>query len=206
MKSYNRKITPVANKKCSYCKITKSSDEFHRNKNYADGIDKRCKSCKKNENKKIKLNNKITISSKQCKSCNEIKLIDSYHKDASRRDGYSRICKLCAIQNVSKWAKENSHRSTKNKQLYRAKKFNARPDWLSKEHIEDIDFIYWFSEQIKGLHGNNYHVDHIHALQGKNFSGLHVPWNLQVLSSSSNIAKGNRPPREEAETFWENVN
>lgn len=67
------------------------------------------------------------------------------------------------------------------------------PDWLSEQHKNDIDTLYNECKLLNKEHGDRqYHVDHQIPLNGEFVSGLHVPWNLQVLHSSDNLSKGNR--------------
>jgi hypothetical protein len=75
---------------------------------------------------------------------------------------------------------------------YHATKLNATPSWLTEEHHEQIKLIYAHAKECEVLTGDSYHVDHIVPLQGESVSGLHVPWNLQVLPADLNIAKSNK--------------
>lgn len=65
----------------------------------------------------------------------------------------------------------------------------ARRHKTSRQQISKI-----YKEQIKQIYRNcpeGYEVDHIIPINGKNVCGLHVPWNLQYLTSEDNLKKGN---------------
>ena len=69
---------------------------------------------------------------------------------------------------------------------YRASKKQAMPRWLLEEDLEEIKRMY------EVAYKENKHVDHIVPLNGKNVCGLHVPWNLQLLTQEENCSKGNK--------------
>lgn len=91
----------------------------------------------------------------------------------------------------SDWKKNNKHLVCAQAAKRRSSKLNATPEWLTKEHHEQIKLIYAHAKECELLTGERYHVDHIIPLQGENVSGLHVPWNLQVLPADINIKKSN---------------
>lgn len=72
-----------------------------------------------------------------------------------------------------------------------ARKKKATPNWLSKEHLNEISEFYRFADILSKTTGIPHHVDHIEPLQGCAASGLHVPWNLQVLTAAENTSKSN---------------
>lgn len=70
-----------------------------------------------------------------------------------------------------------------------AAKMQRTPGWLD---ADDFRPFYELARQRTEETGIPHHVDHIVPLQGKLVSGLHVPWNLQVLPAKANQSKGNR--------------
>lgn len=73
-------------------------------------------------------------------------------------------------------------------QAYRGR---AAPKWLTAEHKAQIRKFYAIARWAMEETGEAYHVDHIVPIRGKHVCGLHVPWNLQVLSASENQRKSN---------------
>ena len=56
---------------------------------------------------------------------------------------------------------------------------------------DEIHAIYLECQRITQSTGIQHHVDHIVPLNGKSVTGLHVPWNLQILTAVDNIRKSN---------------
>lgn len=88
-----------------------------------------------------------------------------------------------------KWFKANRAVMNKHSAAYRAQLSNAAPEWTDWEAIAAIyaDCAKTVSET-----GVQHNVDHIIPINGKDVCGLHVWWNLRVITESDNCKKGNR--------------
>jgi len=163
----------VRYKFCNTCKQDKDVDSFGIKKGkggklYLRGL---CKSCHTEYNLISRKKAGRKTSPKTAQRSRE-RALDYYYKYKNTPGFKSKVC-ACAA----------NHRSVKLK---------ATPQWLTKPQAEQINNFYWLAKDLKAVSGQDYHVDHIVPLQGKNVCGLHVPWNLQVLPSDINLSKGNR--------------
>ncbi len=80
----------------------------------------------------------------------------------------------------------------------------ARVEWAKRRaikisatlpgHEEEIAIIYRRAMIMSNLTGTKYSVDHVWPLRGKRATGLHVPWNLQVIPLTENNKKQNSEP------------
>ena len=68
----------------------------------------------------------------------------------------------------------------------------ATPKWLTKEQKIEIRAFYQESERLKRETGVDHEVDHIVPLRGEFVSGLHVPWNLRVITADENQKKNRK--------------
>jgi len=90
------------------------------------------------------------------------------------------------------WARKNPARVlgwTRQRQLA---KINRTPAWLTDDDRWMIDQAYELAALRTQVFGFMWHVDHIFPLQGRTVSGLHTPYNLQVIPGAENLRKGNR--------------
>lgn len=66
------------------------------------------------------------------------------------------------------------------------------PSWVNQEEIYKI----YEKCQEMNKYGRKYSVDHIWPLNNKDFCGLHVPWNLRIITIEENSSKCNKRPNE----------
>jgi uncharacterized protein YdaU (DUF1376 family) len=72
-----------------------------------------------------------------------------------------------------------------------ATKLNATPKWLTKNQRSDIAAIYAEAATKTASTGVRHQVDHIIPLRSKIVCGLHVAWNLRVITAEENMRKSN---------------
>lgn len=71
----------------------------------------------------------------------------------------------------------------------RCAKLRRTPSWTDFSKIRDI---YAERRKLSEETGIEYHVDHIIPLQGENVCGLHVHYNLQIITAKENLSKKNK--------------
>ena len=140
---------------------------------------------------------------KICNKCGLEKAFEQFHKAKKEKDGFQAYCKDCKTEyqknNAKKhnlsakiWRKNNPDKRAATHAKRRAEKLQATPQWLTKEQFLQIEGFYKLAKLMEKQLGGKYDVDHIVPFNGSNVSGLHVPWNLQVLTKKENIKKSNK--------------
>jgi 5-methylcytosine-specific restriction endonuclease McrA len=174
-------------KSCSTCKEHQALTEFARDKRNNDGLSGSCRSCQR-------------LSSKKYYQANLVKsraIRKEYQKENPDKSNLSskkwkEENPQKVIEMNKKWTSLNLDKVNAKGSKYRASKLNATPSWLTEDHIKQIEQFYSSAKALEHDNGIKYHVDHIIPLQGKEVCGLHVPWNLQILSAEENKSKSNR--------------
>jgi 5-methylcytosine-specific restriction endonuclease McrA len=69
---------------------------------------------------------------------------------------------------------------------------NATPKWLNDAQKMEIRLKYRLAIELSRATGVRHAVDHEIPLQGEDVCGLHVPWNLRVITQEENLKKSNK--------------
>jgi len=195
-------------KTCTQCHQEKQLSEFYKNSSRSDGYSNQCKSCEKERKAKSYLENreqilkqqkiyktenpdKISVNSRKYYENNkELVLVRSKNSYENNKE--------VRLKQIKEWKSNNKGKVNAKTARRNATRVNATPNWLNEVHRMQIQWFYLAAKMMTETSGVQHEVDHIHALRGKDFTGLHVPWNLQCVPQEVNRKKSNKLPLEAA--------
>jgi hypothetical protein len=134
----------------------------------------------------------MTSLTKQCPKCKQIKPKSKFNKDKYQKDNLKTYCKICDQKYNSTWAQNNKDKNNAKTARYRIAKLNRMLKWGKEQLKPEINNWYRRAKLATIFMDELYEVDHIEPLQSKDVCGLHVPWNLTLLTKPENASKGNR--------------
>ena len=159
-------------KPCGHCKVVKDVSNFYKSSKEKTGYQSYCKDCKNLAFAKYM---------------------------ANKSDEHKQNCKQWDVKNKQKrleigrkWAANNPDKIRLKRANRRAKQVKATPEWLSDFDKLKIKCFYQVAQMRTKESGEEWHIDHIIPLRGKTVSGLHVPWNMQIIRGSENLKKHNK--------------
>lgn len=172
---------------CGKCKETKSLQDFCKNKTKKDGLADWCKSCNKTYHKVYNKTYNVTEDQKQyrrdynktkkAKAAQKLRRKTTTYRDNQKR--YRQSINGRAVKKAE-WARRH------------ATKLQRTPSWLTQFDLDYMKSIYLQATELEKIDGIKRHVDHLIPLQGDEVSGLHVPYNLQILTEEENLKKSNK--------------
>lgn len=194
---------------CKECQVEKPLSEFHASKHHKRlGVLSVCKECTNIKSMKWKADNRETARA----------LSREWHKkypeksrafQKKRYESMSEEDREIARKRATDWYRnpKNKERAAQNKRdyleknrpeflmrarNYRLVKHKAMPKWLTAIQRAQIEEFYEVCAAVNMQTGIKHEVDHIIPLNGETVCGLHVPWNLQILTRFENRSKSNR--------------
>jgi 5-methylcytosine-specific restriction endonuclease McrA len=107
------------------------------------------------------------------------------------------IARASARPKEQKQAYRNVHKKN-NLEIYKAltsvrkrRHRSATPKWITPDQKLAMRGLYLKAQELTKLTGQRYVVDHIVPLLNPDVCGLHVPWNLQIMTQEENLKKSN---------------
>ncbi len=90
------------------------------------------------------------------------------------------------------WRKNNPGKAKESYAARRASEMERTPAWLNEDNKQEMRDMYEAAYELSKVFPYELQVDHMIPLRGKEVSGLHVPWNLQLLPAVANASKSNK--------------
>jgi len=173
-------------KACTKCRVVKPFAAYAPNKLTKDHLQSWCRDCKNAYDKEHRANSPEWKERRR-----EYMRSDKYKewkKEYVKTEVGQRVRKNNKSQYLSSPAVKRNYRV-----FYKLRANNRCPSWV--DPVQMLPFY-----KLATSLGDGYVVDHIYPLHGKTVSGLHVPQNLQVLTSLANNLK-----RDSENPVWHGV-
>jgi 5-methylcytosine-specific restriction endonuclease McrA len=90
------------------------------------------------------------------------------------------------------WKRNNLLQVRADTKARRRKHRQATPKWITRKQKSEIRQLYQIAMTMTKTTGEQYVVDHIVPLRSEFVCGLHVPWNLRVITQEENLKKSNQ--------------
>lgn len=201
-------------KTCNNCGETKLLADFYQR---AGGVTGQCKKCliakvkaryeADPEKTKLRVKQWAEQNADYRKAAAHERYLKNMEREKERGRRHYEKDRQAGIARAAEWRKANPERHKQHMKTRRVDKaarveIQARrnackklrtPPWIDKQAFKPI---YQRCKDVIAETGLPHDVDHIIPLQGETVSGLHVPWNLQILPSSINRAKSNKFQQE----------
>lgn len=193
-------------KTCPKC--GSASNGFFKNKTNKDGLGSQCKKCHTEGTLKRARENREIVNARRREwhATNREKISEARKQwrkehpqtDDQKRRAAERACKWAQEnqerrQEIARnWVRNNPGKAVAAKNQRRAAKYKARPSWVD---LGAIKKVYLEAANKTRETGMPHEVDHIYPLRAKNFNGLHVPWNLQILPYREHRIKSGQESR-----------
>lgn len=89
------------------------------------------------------------------------------------------------------WIKDNPDKVRASIAKVKSARALRKPHWLTLDQRNEMRSLYAEARRMTKESGITYSIDHVVPLLGSSVSGLHVPWNLQIMTMKENRAKWN---------------
>lgn len=192
-------------KRCTKCGEEKALDSFPPRKNRKDGRCSHCHAC--NRKKTGQWRQIPENAEKDRESSRRFHEENREQSNATRRERYREEMADPARHELrllrgqqwreenrehgrlyaAEWRRNNPDKNTAKAAKRRAVQMQASPAWTTPA---DFAPVYALAADCTALSGEQHHVDHIVPLHGETVCGLHVPWNLRVITATENLSKG----------------
>lgn len=181
-------VLAMPNRFCNSCRTEKASDEFY------PTYKTQCKACLKAKAAPTQHLKRQYVKAWQKANPDKVKDWRCSHRDhlnQHMREWYARKPEMDQRrkQRVKAYRQRNPHIFRACSARREAAQIRAMPTWADKHAIADV---YREAARVTRDTGMRHEVDHIVPLRSALVCGLHVAYNLRVITRTENMKKGNR--------------